>query len=203
MAAVIFAVALGVMTALRRGRLGRLLQALGDSPVELEAQGRSVDLTRLAVFSISAFFAGIGGALLVSQLNFLDAPPFDSMNSLIIIAVLLTLRVGDGVSSLLAAAAFVVVPSFLPGRGPVWWLDIGLGALAIMSAVTGAAPWLPRWRWAARSEIENGAGKTTTFNFCSRLVHPVRGRLLLHGHDITHLSPSAGPGKGSVGLSNW
>ena len=36
----------------------------------------------------------------------------------------------------------------------------------------------------------NGAGKTSIFNACSGLVKPSAGRVMLHGADITHASPS-------------
>jgi ABC-type branched-subunit amino acid transport system ATPase component/branched-subunit amino acid ABC-type transport system permease component len=132
---------------IKRARLGRLLRGLGDSPMALEAQGTSINLTRVAIFAISAFFAGVGGALLVGELNFLQAGPFSSTNSLIVIAILLTFRVTEPISSLAAAAALTIVPSFLSPRGAVWWLDIGFGAAAVLVALTGAAQWLPRWQW--------------------------------------------------------
>jgi ABC-type branched-subunit amino acid transport system ATPase component/branched-subunit amino acid ABC-type transport system permease component len=144
----IFVLALVLVMGVRRARLGRLLRALGDSPVALEAQGASINITRVSVFAISAFLAGVGGALLVSQENFLVATPFTSTNSLIVIAVLLTLRVGDPVSSLVAAVAFVVVPSYLSNTGQVWWLDVGFGGAAVLVSLMGDARWLPRWRWA-------------------------------------------------------
>jgi branched-chain amino acid transport system ATP-binding protein len=37
----------------------------------------------------------------------------------------------------------------------------------------------------------NGAGKTTVFNVLSGYVKPTRGRILLRGEDITHLSQTA------------
>jgi ABC-type branched-subunit amino acid transport system ATPase component/branched-subunit amino acid ABC-type transport system permease component len=37
----------------------------------------------------------------------------------------------------------------------------------------------------------NGAGKTTTFNACSGLNRPTQGRVLLHGRDVSKLSPNA------------
>ncbi len=254
---VIFAIALVSVQAVRLARLGRLLRALGDSPIALQAQGTSINITRVAVFCLSALLAGVGGALLVSQERFLFATPFSSTDSLTMVAILLTLRVGEPVSSLLAAAALVVVPSFLGGgSGQVWWLDIGFGAGAVLAALGSSAGWLPRVRWApprrrlvtrssappaqthaqargpaprTRSEpatraglevrdlsvryrgvvaVEhldltaplgqitgligpNGAGKTTTFDFCSGLVAPVTGHLLLHGRDVTSLSPAA------------
>ncbi len=247
----IFGLALLLVLGVRRARLGRLLRALGDSPVALATQGTSINITRVAVFSLSAFLAGIGGALIVAQERFLVDTPFASTNSLLLVAVLLTLRVADPVSSLVAAAAFVVVPSFLSGNLQVWWLDIGFGAGAIVAALMATATWLPRWRWAPKpaasaadrtpvgaaaetpatgpparhpeaSGLEirdlsvrfkglvavehlslrappgkitgligpNGAGKTTTLNFCSGLVEPVSGRLLLNGRELSSMSPA-------------
>lgn len=144
----IFAVGAAVVVGLRRSRLGRLLRALGDSPVALEAHGASIDVTRVVVFSISAFFAGVAGALLVSQLRFLLAGPFDSTASLSVFVVLLALRLTEPLASLAAGAAFVVVPSFLNARASVWWLDVGFGAAALFAALAGSASWLPRWTWA-------------------------------------------------------
>jgi ABC-type branched-subunit amino acid transport system ATPase component/branched-subunit amino acid ABC-type transport system permease component len=37
----------------------------------------------------------------------------------------------------------------------------------------------------------NGAGKTTTFNACSGLLRPASGSVLLHGEDVSRLSPAA------------
>jgi branched-chain amino acid transport system ATP-binding protein len=36
----------------------------------------------------------------------------------------------------------------------------------------------------------NGAGKTTVLNMISGFYHPDHGRILLEGHDVTHLAPS-------------
>ena len=141
-------VALVTVLAIRRTRLGRLLRALGDSPVGLATLGTSINITRVAVFSISAFLAGVGGGLIVSQERFLVTGPFASGDSLILVAVLLTLRLGEPFSSLLAAGAFVIIPSFLGARAQVWWLDIGFGTAAVVVAVAHTAGWAPRWQWA-------------------------------------------------------
>jgi ABC-type branched-subunit amino acid transport system ATPase component len=104
----------------------------------------------VAVFAIAAFLAGVGGALLVSQNQFLTDGPFDPVNSLTVVVVVLILRMGQPLTSLLAAGAYVVVPSYLGANGQIWWLDLGFGAAAVLSAVMGSFRWIPRLRWAAR-----------------------------------------------------
>ncbi|HLN16321.1 MAG TPA: ATP-binding cassette domain-containing protein [Acidimicrobiales bacterium] len=145
---VMFLLAVGLTTSIRRARLGRLLRALGDSPRALQTQGTAINITKVTVFCISAFLAGIGGCLLMSQERFLDATPFSSTSSLTLVVVLLTLRVAEPYSSLAAAGALIVLPSFLNPTAQIWWLDIGFGAAAVLVAVSSSAAWLPRWRWA-------------------------------------------------------
>jgi ABC-type branched-subunit amino acid transport system ATPase component/branched-subunit amino acid ABC-type transport system permease component len=146
----VFLCALLMTSGIRRARLGRLLRALGDSPRALQAQGISLNVTKVAVFAIAAFLAGVGGALLVSQNQFLIDGPFDPVNSLTVVVVVLILRMGQPLTSLLAAGAYVVVPSYLGAQGQIWWLDVGFGAAAVLSAVMGSFGWIPRLQWAAR-----------------------------------------------------
>ena len=146
----VFLCALLMTSGIRRARLGRLLRALGDSPRALQAQGISLNVTKVAVFAIAAFLAGVGGALLVSQNQFLTDGPFDPVNSLTVVVVVLILRMGQPLTSLLAAGAYVVVPSYLGAHGQIWWLDLGFGAAAVLSAVMGSFRWIPRLQWAAR-----------------------------------------------------
>ena len=47
-------------------RLGKLLRAMGDSPLALDTYGVSVNVIRVLVFCISAFIAAIAGALTAS-----------------------------------------------------------------------------------------------------------------------------------------
>ncbi len=56
---------LALVVQIRRSRLGRLLDGLADSPVALATHGSSINVTRVLVFCISSFLAGIAGALYV------------------------------------------------------------------------------------------------------------------------------------------
>src|SRR5439155_3441582 len=56
--------ACALLVGIRRSPLGRLLRAMADSPVALSTGGMNVTVLRVLVFCISAFLAGLGGALL-------------------------------------------------------------------------------------------------------------------------------------------
>ncbi len=146
----LFVIALVAIEAARRARLGRLLRALADSPLALAAQGCSVNITRVAVFALAAFLAGIGGAVIVSQNRFLVSDPFSSTNSLLLVVLVLTFRVAEPFAAVLAATALVIVPNFLSATASVWWLDIGFGVAALVMAISSGS-WMPRFTWTSRS----------------------------------------------------
>ena len=70
-----------------RGRLGRLLKALSDSPLTLDTQGTTTNVTRVLVFCISAFLAGIFGALYQGFVGSINGSSFPSFTSLTILAL--------------------------------------------------------------------------------------------------------------------
>ena len=76
-----------VVVAIVRGRLGRLLLGLRDSPLALDTEGATTNVTRVLVFCISAFLAGIFGALYAGFVGSVNGATFPSFNSLTIIAV--------------------------------------------------------------------------------------------------------------------
>ena len=60
---VITLVAVGLVLMIERGRMGRFLAALGESPTALEVHGANIQVTRTVVFCIAAGMAGVAGAL--------------------------------------------------------------------------------------------------------------------------------------------
>ena len=53
----------GLVIAINRSRLGRLLRALADSPTALATSGTSINVTLVLVFCMSAFLASVAGVL--------------------------------------------------------------------------------------------------------------------------------------------
>ena len=117
-----------------RTRLGRLLRGLGESPIALTTNGLGVSVTRVIVFSISAFLAGIAGALFASAGGNVGVRGFGAFDSLLFLVVLLAVGREVVSSSIVAAIAVAVAPAYLPD----WFLEqqsliFGLSAIAAVS----------------------------------------------------------------------
>jgi branched-subunit amino acid ABC-type transport system permease component len=100
---------------LRRSRLGRFLRAIADSPTALTTLGLGVNVTRVLVFAVSAFFAGIAGALFAMQIGRVNYISFPAVNSLLYLAILTVTGAVSGyvTSAFLAAFFLAVMPSYL------------------------------------------------------------------------------------------
>jgi ABC-type branched-subunit amino acid transport system ATPase component/branched-subunit amino acid ABC-type transport system permease component len=115
------------MVALTRGRLGRLLRALADSPLALDTQGTTTQVTRVLVFCVSAFMAGLFGALYAGQVGSIAGSAFPSFNSLTIIAI--TVLVAGGVPwyAVVGAGFFELIPAYVNVNNIQFYLQIGFG----------------------------------------------------------------------------
>lgn len=134
--AVILAAVCLTLVAVRRGRWGRQLSAVDDSPAACATLGLSITRTKLAVFVTSAAIAGLGGALLVA------VPGQGSNNDFVVLnsaALLLVARIG-GISTMTGAvlaglltAAFPALQEYVPKLAlyQMSFLLTGLGAITI------------------------------------------------------------------------
>jgi branched-chain amino acid transport system permease protein len=68
---------LGTAWSLTRSRIGRALRAVRDTEMGAEQMGVNIGLYKATAFGISAFYAGIGGALYVFTVAFISPQTFD------------------------------------------------------------------------------------------------------------------------------
>jgi branched-subunit amino acid ABC-type transport system permease component len=138
---IVLAVSLSCLVAvalIARSRLGRLLRAMAETPTMLATHGLGVNMTRLIVFCVSAFFAGVAGALLVTQFGATSGVAFGPIQSLTYVAVLAICGTRLLRSSILAATFVAVVPAYLTEFGVDRQL-LGFGVIAVIAGVVIAS----------------------------------------------------------------
>ncbi|HVW32900.1 MAG TPA: ABC transporter permease [Acidimicrobiia bacterium] len=149
---------------IQRSRLGRLLRAMAGSPVALETYGASVNLTRVLVFCISAFFAGIAGGLFAAKAQAINGDPFTAFHSLMWLAVLMVAGSAPVASTVIAAVLLVLVPGYIDNPTVLDYQPVFFGAAAVaVAAVAGGAGAVARERVARRFEQMKAAtaGRTS------------------------------------------
>jgi len=93
-----------------RSRVGRAFVAIRDSEIAAQAMGISVPLYKTMAFAISAFFAGVCGALYVQVIGFVSPRSFDVLQSINYLTTIVVGGLASILGSILGAAAFVLVP---------------------------------------------------------------------------------------------
>ena len=136
-AAVVLA-GLVVALTVNRARLGRLLRAMSDSPTALATLGVDVNTARLLVLCVSAFLAGISGALLAGANTSISAIGFNSLISLQLLPILYLAGNSQLLAPVIAAFSFAVLPSFFSGDTFIQLQPILFGAAAVtVAALSG------------------------------------------------------------------
>jgi branched-subunit amino acid ABC-type transport system permease component len=153
--AVVLAVAV-MMFWLNRSRLGRLCQAMADSPVALAMHGTNVRMTRVLVFCVSAFIAGLAGALFAGSAGSISGIGFGPFASLTWLTVLALAGRGEFSSSVIAAFVLSVVPSYVDKPAYIDWQPVIFGALAITASLAqgGGLPFAAWFRRSAERHAE-------------------------------------------------
>ena len=121
--------------AIQRGRMGRLLGALADSPVALETQGATTSVTKVLIFSLSAGFAALAGALMAMESHYAVGSSYDSFESLVYVALVVIAVGGEPWYALMAALGVSVLPGYLTGSNVTVYLQIFFGVAAATFAV--------------------------------------------------------------------
>jgi branched-subunit amino acid ABC-type transport system permease component len=120
---------------IHRSRLGVLLRAMADSPVALATHGLSVNITRVLVFCISAFIAGVAGALFASFSGTISGIGFGAFASLTWLTVLAIAGPGQLSAAVLAALLLAVVPAYADSATYTKLQPVLFGAAALGAAL--------------------------------------------------------------------
>lgn len=86
---VVLLLTLLVMWRIRHSHLGRVISSVGSDEVAALASGVRVRDYKALAFAISAFFAGIGGALLAHQYTYIDPTIFTMLMSLLVVTIVI------------------------------------------------------------------------------------------------------------------
>lgn len=202
LAAVYGACAVGVL-ALRRGRLGRRLVSLRDSPAACATLGLSVTRTKLVVFTLSAAMAGFGGAMFAGLRVAVGANDFTMVDGLQILLLAVIGGIATGSGPLFAGTMFAIMAivsqeiswlSWLHAVGPAL---VGIGMARHPEGVVVKIGEL--WRRVRARRVEPGKVPRVEVTLTSRLpfgarLAPEQARTLDTALGIGATCPTAGDG---------
>ena len=129
--------------AIRRGRFGRLLLAMRDSPAACGTLGLNLTAAKVQVFALSSAIAGLGGALLAAQQRIVGAPDFTMFSGMpiLLLAVIggITSVTGAFIGGISLALTFPLLSEYVPYFHEVEFLLIGLAAVKVARDPNGFA----------------------------------------------------------------
>jgi branched-chain amino acid transport system permease protein len=133
--------AIGLL-ALKRGQFGRRLAALRDSQAACATLGLDVRRTKLAVFVVSAFIAGVAGALFGGLKATADAIQFEPLNNVVLLLFAVVGGVTTVTGALIGGALFALLPfiqSEYPDQGGLVFAGVAVAVVALGKQPNGLA----------------------------------------------------------------
>jgi branched-chain amino acid transport system permease protein len=97
----------------RRSRIGRAAEALREDEIAAEVMGIDITRLKLAVFSLGALMAGVGGALYAHYALFIDSAQFGFHRSAEIFVIVLLGGMGSFWGAVAGAVAVTLLPEVL------------------------------------------------------------------------------------------
>lgn len=154
---------------LERSRLGRLLRGTGDSTTAMATLGLDVNITKVIAFCLSAFLAGISGALYAGQFASVSGDSFNYVQSLVILAVIVTAGRSTLSAAVLGPVLLYVVPGYVDNERAPEVLQLLFGLVAV-----GVAVWSSGEPGAALRNAVAAAKKRRPTTYSAR--HPIAPR---------------------------
>jgi len=123
------------------------------SPTALNTFGTNLTVIKVAIFCLSAFLAGLGGALLGPVTGSASPGNFAALAGLQLVVTLVIVPGGEVTAAIGAAAALAVLPSYITSAALNDYLPVLFGVSAVLVAMSHAGVRVPPWltRAAART----------------------------------------------------
>ena len=148
-ALIIVLICLAVTQNLIRSKHGRAITAIRDNEIAARATGINVTKYKLAVFAISAFFAGVAGVLMASSNYTVQSQKFNYNYSIEILVMVVLGGMGNINGSIIAAALItfldIKLQTVLTGELAVLQ-DLVYAAILIVIVIYNNAPGLKAFR---------------------------------------------------------
>jgi ABC-type branched-subunit amino acid transport system ATPase component/branched-subunit amino acid ABC-type transport system permease component len=198
------------ITAISNGRLGRLLEAMADSPLALETNGTTSNLLKVIVFCISAAMASLAGALTAMLYHFgVGQPYFESFASLTLVALVVIITIGDPWYAVIGAVLYTVIPGYISGNTVPNVLTLLFGLSAVTAAYGtrgGTTPQalrniLDRWGRRPQRAVEPAAEEPGAAVPTPALVRREQPTAARTGLEVVNLSVQFGGVKAVNGVS--
>jgi len=122
-----------IATNLVRSHVGRAFVAIRDSDIAAEVMGVNLTVYKTLAFAVSAFYAGIGGAMLAYLLGYLEPQLFTLFESIYYFSMIVIGGLGTIPGSILGAILLTILPQQLAGLKQYLPLVYGATIVLVMA----------------------------------------------------------------------
>ncbi len=128
---------------LTRSHVGRAFVALRDSDIAAEVVGVNLTRYKTLAFAVSAFYAGVAGALFAQALRHLEPQSFTLVESILYFAMIVIGGLGSIPGAVIGAAVLTVLPQQLTLLRE--WVPVIFGSAIILMMVAEPRGLYGRW----------------------------------------------------------
>jgi branched-chain amino acid transport system permease protein len=142
---------------LRQSPFGLALAAIRENRLRADALGIATGWRIVAIYTVSAAYAGVAGALLAQTTQIVSLDLFDFHRSADVMLMLIIGGAGYLYGGIVGAAAFIVLRDVISAATPEYW-EFWIGALLVLLVITGRER-LQEYVLRAVSRIRPGAAR--------------------------------------------
>ena len=133
---VVLFVLFAVARRLRQSPFGLALAAIRENRLRADALGIATSRRIVAIYTVSAAYAGVAGALLAQTTQIVSLDLFDFHRSADVMLMLIIGGAGYLYGGLIGAAVFIVLRDVISAATPEYW-EFWIGALLVMLVLVG------------------------------------------------------------------